>query len=343
MTEAEVVPPSSDALRALYDQTARALSRGRPRDAQEPLSALAETITVYQYAILELARQVSVQSFVWPAVRAPLDLNARPSPLQSAVDLVTFHVDLPESPSGMHEPSEYVANLFDWLRSARAVAPQARTILLTDESTEIPSHLTFDLVLRRPIDRERLMYERMRVQAEYLAVREADRESVLLDSDAVINADPVGLFRSDFDVGLTWRDGFAAAPFNGGVIVVPAGERGARFFVEALECYAELASRPNIAGSFDRDLRAWWGDQFVLALMVGYREFADRGAATAALTDDFRVGFLPCDTYNFTVDDLDQMTDPAGLRDKFVVHFKGNRKALQSQYVGRLLADLARR
>ena len=67
------------------------------------------------------------------------------------------------------------------------------------------------------------MYERMRVQCEYLLAREHERASVLLDSDAIVNADPRGLFTHTGDLGLTWRDGFPTAPFNGGAIVVASG------------------------------------------------------------------------------------------------------------------------
>lgn len=341
----ELHEPGADPLRALYLRTVQALTRGRTTEARVCLDTLADSVTDYQLAVIELARQLAVQSFEWPAERAPFEPSACAPPASAAIDLVTFHVDLPETPSGIHEAVDHASLLADWLGAANATAPQARTILLTDETTPVSEALHFDVVFRSPLDRDHLMYERIRVQCEYLLAREAGRASVLLDSDAIVNADPRGFFAANCDVGLTWRTGFATAPFNGGVIVVPPGEGGPAFMREALDCYAELAAHPNVVGTFDRDLRAWWGDQFALALMIGYRPFAERGAAQGALVDRHRVRFLPCSEYNYTLDvkGAEQRVDPAALRDKLVVHFKGNRKWMQSDYVARLRAACAAR
>ena len=325
-------------LDALYSQAAQALVRGRPDDARQRLQALADLIADYQRAVLELERHLAVQSCEWPAERRPFHPLPCPTPSSDQIDLVTFHVDLPQSPSPSPEPTDFVALLADWLAAARAVAPKARAILLTDEHTAVPATLPFDLVLRSSIDRERLMYERMRVQCEYLLAREHERASVLLDSDAIVNADPRGLFTHTGDLGLTWRDGPTTMPFNGGVIVVAPGEGGPALLREALDCYAELAQHPNVVEAFETDLRAWWGDQYALALLVGYRNFAERGAAQGTYIDTRTVRFLPCNEYNYTVDASRAVAapEPRRLRDKFIVHFKGNRKSLQSEYVARL-------
>lgn len=339
----EAITAGDVSLRILYEQTVRALTRGRPAEARDSLNALADVVTDYQLAVLELARQLAVQSFEWPAERRPFHPLPCPTPSDDQVDLVTFHVDLPQSPSGIHEPIDFVALLSDWLQAARSVAPKARAILLTDEHTAVPATLPFGVVLRSSIDRERLMYERMRVQCEYLLAREHERASVLLDSDAIVNADPRGLFTHTGDLGLTWRDGFPTAPFNGGAIVVASGEGGPALLREALDCYAELAQHPNVVAAFETDLRAWWGDQYALALLVGYRNFAERGAAQGTYIDTRTVRFLPCNEYNYTVDASRAVAapEPRRLRDKFIVHFKGNRKSLQSEYVARLRAMLS--
>ena len=338
MTDA--ITTGDTSLRALYAQTVQALTRGRPAEARDCLNALADVVTDYQLAVLELARQLAVQSFEWPAERRTFEPQRRTVPAREQIDLVTFHVHLPQSPSGIHEPIDFVSLLADWLTAAEAVAPAARTILLTDEHTEIPATLPFDVVVRKPIDRDRLMYERMRVQCEYLLAREEDRASVLLDSDAIVNADPCGLFTHTGDLGLTWRDGFPTAPFNGGAIFVAPGEGGPALLREALDCYDELVNHPNVVAAFETDLRAWWGDQYALALLVGYRNFADRGAAHGTYIDARTVRFLPCSEYNYTVETANSVAapEPRRLREKFIVHFKGNRKSLQSEYVARLRA-----
>ena len=92
-----------------------------------------------------------------------------------------------------------------------------------------------------------------------------------------------------------------------------------------------MAADSQMAALFPQGLKAWWGDQFALALVVGYRAFRERGSADAAKTDGVRVRYFPCADYNFTLDG--RQYSAAELRSKFFVHFKGNRKALQAQYV----------
>ena len=64
-------------LRILYEQTVRALTRGRPAEARDSLNALADVVTDYQLAVLELARQLAVQSFEWPAERQLAQLKVQ--------------------------------------------------------------------------------------------------------------------------------------------------------------------------------------------------------------------------------------------------------------------------
>ena len=80
-----------------------------------------------------------------------------------------------------------------------ACAPHARTMLLTDESTRVPDGI--DEVVRERIDRNRLMYERMRAQSRYLQRRDPSRATVFTDSDVVVNLDPAPIFAEDFSHG----------------------------------------------------------------------------------------------------------------------------------------------
>jgi hypothetical protein len=219
--------------------------------------------------------------------------------------------------------------------SAAIRAPRARRVLLTDNATAVPAGMKVDEVMRFPMDSARLMYERMRVQASYLQSRPAGRHSVLIDSDVVVNRDPAPVFAEAFDVGLTWRTGLPNAPFNGGAIFVASGRAGCQFFGKALACYGTFSEKPDVAAAFPRDLRAWWGDQFALALMVGYRQFAERTTSGLRI-DDIRVRFFPCDEYNFTIEARDY--PPSFFDSKYLVHFKGNRKVAQAAYLGLMRA-----
>jgi hypothetical protein len=314
---------------ALFHEAVAALKRGRADLARAPVEKLCVDFPDHPKA--ELLRQcVAIMSFNWPAQRSPLTIAPGPAPDASSIDLVAFHADLPAAPSGIHQKIDYMAVLALSFESAQIRAPQARRILLTDETTAVAPGMKVDEVMRFPMDLDRLMYERMRVQESYLGSREAGRHSVLIDSDVVVNRDPAPIFAEAFDVGLTWRTEFPNAPFNGGTIFVASGDGGLKFFSKTRACYDALAENTAVAAAYPRDLRAWWGDQFALALMVGYREFAEQ-ETNAERVDGMRIRFFPCDDYNFTIDARDYPL--SFFAKKYFVHFKGNRKAAQAQYL----------
>jgi hypothetical protein len=211
-----------------------------------------------------------------------------------------------------------MAVLAQSFESARIRAPRARRLLITDEHTVVPESAGAERVLRFPLDRTHVMYERMRLQELYLEAREPGRASVLMDSDVVVNRDPAPIFAEAFDVGLTWRPEFPDAPFNGGMIFVSEGDAGLAFVRKARACYDALAAEPAIGGG--ADLRAWWGDQFALAVFVGYRDFAER-QGDALSVDGVRMRFFPCTEYNFTIEPSTRYSAEE-LRRKFFIHFK---------------------
>jgi hypothetical protein len=321
-------PPPGASLGSLYQAALGHLMRGRA-DLAAPAIARLLAAAPADPEVRRLERQAAIIGFACAAERAPAATIGRPPPAQDAIDLVSFHVKLARTPTGINESIDYMASLALSLESAAIRAPDARRILITDEATQVPGDYPVHRVMRFPLDTQRLMFERMRVQALYLREREAARASVLMDSDVVVNADPAGIFREAFDVGLTWRPGMPDAPFNGGVIFVSEGDGGRRFFDRAIACYEAFAADERIAGLYGGDLKAWWGDQFALAALVGYREYAERRADTLSI-DGLRVRLFPCADYNFTIE---ANRTVAELRRKYFVHFKGARKTLQAQYV----------
>jgi hypothetical protein len=326
--------PDMQRLQSLYQQALAALLRGRADLAAAPideLRAAAPPDPKLGQLIEHLARNAAAISFQWPARREPFTPARREPPAQEAIDLVAFHVDLPRAPSGIHAPTDYMGVLALSFESARLRAPRARRILITDETTAVPDTMPVDEVRRFALDATLPMFERTRVQGQYLRERAPGRLSVLMDSDVVVNADPVGVFAEAFDVGLTWRPEFADAPFNGGMIFVAEGDGGARLFASALACYEALAADPRISAAYPTGVKAWWGDQFAWASLVGYRAFAERTTQALAV-DGIAVRFFPCADYNFTLEP-DRGYPPEELRRKYFIHFKGNRKALQAQYL----------
>lgn len=335
MAQQNLSKPDGARLQALAQEATAHLFRGRADLAQAPLAELARTLPGNE-GVRQMQRQAAAVGFSWPARRAPFAPAKITPPASGDLDLVAFHVDLPAAPSGIHGAIDYMTVLAHSLESARLRAPAARRILLTDEATRVPDAIGVDQVLRFPMNREQIMFERMRVQALYLRDRESARASVLMDSDVIVNVDPAGVFAEDFDVGLTWWPEFPDAPFNGGMIFVAPGAAGLEFFEKARRCYEALAADPAVAAPFPRDLRGWWGDQFALAALVGYREFAER-STNAIAVDGIRVRFFPCETHNFTLEPSREYRTEE-LRQKFFIHFKGNRKALQSQYLAAMRA-----
>ena len=321
--------PAFARLQSLVDQASAHLASGRADLARPMVEEVARAIPD-DPAVRALVGQLTVIGFEFAAERAAYTPAARAIPADEALDLVVFHVDLPRAPSGIHMQIDYTTVVAQSFESASLRAPNARRILLTDEATRVPESMAVDEVVRQPIDRSRLMFERMRAQVAYLESRGPNRATVLMDSDVVVNADPRSIFGEDFDVGLTWRPGFPDAPFNGGMIFVAAGDAGLAFFRRAHACYVAIAEQGARSKLFAQDLRAWWGDQFALACLVGYRAFAERGSEGLAV-DGTRVRFFPCETHNFTIEAQKYRTDE--LRRKFFVHFKGNRKELQGQYL----------
>jgi len=329
------VPIEQTQIQRLANDAQAALRQGRAEQARAPLTQLAALMPQHPM-VLALRRWAALIEFDWPAARATMPLARREPPPADAIDLVVFHADLPVAPSGVHGRIDYLAVAALSFEAAARRAPQARRVLLTDERTQVPQTIGAHEVVRQPIGLDRLMYERMRVQEDYLAARPAERATVFMDVDIVTNRDPAGIFAEDFDVGLTWRIEHPDAPVNGGLIFVGPGERGLAFFGAARRCYDALAADARLATLFERDLRAWWGDQLALGLMVGYRHFA-AALPPSMSVDGTRLRFLPCAEYNFTPDPNGR-DKPGLLASRFFLHFKGNRKPLQARYLEQLRA-----
>jgi hypothetical protein len=312
-----------------------ALVRCRTDLARTPLARLMAALPEDPH-VLELRRWAAASELRWPAERKEVVISPRPPPLTDHIDLVMFHVEMPVSPSGIHDRVDYLRMASLSFEAAATRAPRSRRIFLTDSKTNVPDMLGADEVIRYPIDHDRLMYERMRVQGLYLATRAAERATVFIDADVVPNRDPASIFSEDFDVGLTFRPDWPDKPFNGGLIFVGPGQAGTAFFREALCSYDLLASDPRLTPLFRNDLRSWWGDQISLVLMVSYRQLAKHGYASLSINGT-RIRFFSCDEYNFTPEPTRSYSDEC-LSARYFIHFKGNRKLLQERYLEQMRA-----
>ena len=324
-------------LDALTRDAIALLRLGRVEEAAPIVDRMCELLADQPETARQMQRIVALMSFQWDADRRPVRLVPVAPPRPSDVEIVAFHAAATKE--AQLPAFEYGALLAQLFESARLIAPQCRRILITDDHTALPDLGAGVEVLRVALDPEHLMYERMRVQHEFLRRRFPATATVFVDADVIVNADPSTAFGEDFDVGLTHRP-VVDAPFNGGVIFVGAGAGGARFFEKALACYEAMAEAPTIAPLYPRSLKCWWGDQFALAALVGWRALAERGEQNAVAVDGLRVRVFPCETHNYTIEA--RAYAPRELESKYFVHFKGPRKAMMAPYLDALRTRAAR-
>lgn len=247
---------------------------------------------------------------------------------------VCFHADRPSGADGAHPNANLAAReyhrMIDLLfRSIRLTNPGAECVLLTDADALYPGISGPVRTVKVPVAHDALMLSRTAAQAAFVAAHDFARPVVLLDSDILLNASLAPVFAADFDVGVTWRR-TKEMPINGGLILLngrrPAAAKA--FFARLFALYRE-----RFAGDANA---AWYGDQLALQECVGLAPGAF-GAADVVERDGCRIRLLPCETHNFSPDNrLDAIVD--GLRDKAVIHFKGQRKRLMQPFWDAFLA-----
>jgi tetratricopeptide (TPR) repeat protein len=278
-------------------------------------------------AIMEFARDLPRADL--PPAATSADAATKPDRLAIAF----FHVDLPGTASPFEKP-DYRAMLVQAVAIARRRAPDAHIVLLTDERTEPPSGLQVDRVIRGPVDGSRLMFDRMRMERNFLASGEATGGVVFLDSDVAINRSPAEIFDGSFDVALTWRTNPSDAPFNGGVALYRAGPAALRFYDHLIATHGALENYPAVKARFPEGMARWWGHQLAMAATVGWTEFGRRTSDRIAV-DGTAVRFLSSEDYNFAMDPA--LPPPQGLDKRYFIHFKGSRKAGLGAYAEAVL------
>ena len=241
-------------------------------------------------------------------------------------EFVTFHADRPSESFGAHPnanlaSSEYMEMIDLLCRSARIFHPGAECTLLTDKATRVTGLSGPINRVDSTIDHKALMLSRTLAQADYLAKSTFSRPMAFVDSDILVNASLARVFKVDFDVALTWRIN-KAMPINGGLMLLNnrRPERVRAFFQRFVSIYLEHYANES----------GWFGDQLALRDVVG---LSHRVLSKSKLIDSggVRVLMLPCDTHNFSPDNLyAEIATP--LADKAILHFKGPRKRLMAPF-----------
>mgnify|MGYP003335078887 FL=1 len=185
--------------------------------------------------------------------------------------------------------------------SLKKTMPNARLVQMTDADTlPIPG---VDEVIRKPQVDDRFMCYRL------LHLRDFPRgDTVFLDVDVIVRRDLATVFDAEFDIGLTYRDDSDRSlrlspevrekmPFNTGVMFARAS--GWAFWEEAYEYSLTLSESE----------KCWFGDQLAI------RHVAEKSP--------LKIVKLPCAQYNYSPWHVDE-----DVSEKFVVHYKGDRRKL---------------
>jgi hypothetical protein len=223
--------------------------------------------------------------------------------------------------SAFHAENDYLALLDILFRSSELQNAAAQSAVLTDVATDMASLENRVTVIRAPVDPDRVMFSRMLSQIDYLDRRAATDDVAFVDSDMIINASLATVFAEDFDIALSYRNN-PEMPINGGVIFVKGGRAAAaaRLLRRVCQSYAD---------KFFAQAH-WWGDQRALIDVIGHDRFARR-TSDRLTVDGVKVRLLPCERYNFSPEnELRAIARP--LRDKVILHFKGERKRLMPLY-----------
>ena len=132
---------------------------------------------------------------------------------EASVNIVIFHVKVPPHATKINTPDikggdqskiDYEGLLEFNIKTILWAEPQARVILLTDHDFVS----TFEeqdrvKILRLSLNTTEPMFERVMSMASYVRSRCFSAPTVFLDIDAFLIRPISGIFRNDFDVGLT--------------------------------------------------------------------------------------------------------------------------------------------
>ena len=240
--------------------------------------------------------------------------------------LITFHIDTAPvgsvgsvHPNANLERESYLRMIDLMFRSARIHHPGCRAIVLTNDETDLSPLGDRYEVWRVPAKPETLMLDRTRAMAHTVRQLPNGSNALFLDSDILINAPLDSLIQESFDIAFTYRD-HPRHPINGGLIFAKLlrPDRVGAFFDAILRTYLDRYAAAS----------SWFGDQDAILDVLGRDQFANRKNDVLTI-DGCVVRLLPCDTYNFSPAPLrNAIRTP--LRDRLVLHFKGERKPLMS-------------
>lgn len=252
---------------------------------------------------------------------------------RSGLNVFAFHVDLPGDARLNYVDVKINVGDFDYLDILRRFVARIRehckeatVYLVTSPGSPYRELAAPDVrIVELDVNAAHPMYERATAMLAYAESNAFVRDTVLLDSDALVNRPLQEVFCLGFDIGLTYRDVSGLMPVNEGVIFLSARhpERVRRFLRRRLATYDSLLSDPFVTGYYG-DVRRWRGGQ--LSLNASTYRLVPHSPYRIYQAADAVIRMLPCDTFNFTAGEGEDASSIEHLEDRYVVHFKGMRK-----------------
>jgi hypothetical protein len=236
---------------------------------------------------------------------------------------VTSHVDLSADKRDVHPNANLAKNeyiqMLDWMMcSFQVVSPTDKKYVLSNQNTQFPNLSEHFTVVRTEMNKSTLMFDRMVAQSQFLEnVAPEGSDVCFLDTDILLNKSFESVWKKDFDVALTYRKN-DQMPINGGFILARNNSRTRDFFKRCLDIYQGLQS----------DQKQWWGDQISIAQFIGDLSLID-GRELLEI-NGLKILLLDCGVYNFTPKTLKAISSE--LTEKYVLHFKGDKKQLMGPY-----------
>jgi hypothetical protein len=265
------------------------------------------------------------------AYAAVFSTAARPG---TGLNIFVFHVDLADATEVKYVDIHLKVGDFDYLDILRRFLARVRrhckdatVYLVTSPGARYLQLASPDVrLVELPVNPTQPMYERANALSGYAMSEAFARDTVFLDSDALVNRPLEEIFSLGFDVGLTYRNTPELMPVNEGVMFFSARrpQRVREFLKRRLATYDRMAVDSSIIGYYG-DIKRWRGGQLSLnAVTYGliphspYRLY-ESSAGTV-------IRMLPGDTFNFVSGEGEAASAIEQLEDRYIVHFKGNRK-----------------
>ena len=122
-----------------------------------------------------------------------------------AYKVAVFFVEKENSPNTVPGDPSGIEQLEMLYRSCVLFNPDAELVILTSPDTDLSRLSVHYERFDRMVDCNSLMFERTRLQSEYITHSNLEMPIAFLDSDMLVTRDLSEVYLEDFDVGLTYR------------------------------------------------------------------------------------------------------------------------------------------